>query len=170
MTEYISLKSLSEELKLDRSNLRKYVLKHGFTTYNIRTHDSRNQTTLALQLDDAESIRDLRKSQGFVKSNCPVDNNKGFFYIIQLVPELNPLRVKLGFATDVLTRLSAHQTAAPTAKLIKSWKCKRTWEIPAIECITQIECVHIANEVYECKNLYTLTERADNFFYIMPKL
>lgn len=44
----------------------------------------------------------------------------GFFYIIQLIPEVLPNRVKIGYTDNLDVRLKEHQTAAPTAKLIKS--------------------------------------------------
>jgi len=45
----------------------------------------------------------------------------GYFYIIQLVPEALPNRVKIVFADNVATRLAEHRTDAPTAKLLKTW-------------------------------------------------
>ena len=42
----------------------------------------------------------------------------GYFYLIQLIPEAMPNRVKIGFADNVERRLVEHQTAAPTAKLL----------------------------------------------------
>ncbi len=170
MPDYVSLKELAKELGIDRSGLRRYVLKSGIVPVNIRTADSRSQLTLALHVDDAEAIRQLRQKQGFgVVKFAPVENTNGCFYVIQLVPDLDPNRVKLGFANDVMTRLSAHQTAAPTATLLKAWSCKRSWEGPIIEGVTRIGCRLISNEVYECEDLEALVKRCDEFFrFISP--
>lgn len=167
--KYVTLTQLASELGLDRSNMRKYVLKHGFSPVRIRTPRSRGQLTLALTLDEAETIRELRQSQGFVKSQ-PVENSTGYFYIIQLIPEFAPNRVKLGFASDVQARLSTHRTSAPTARLVKFWPCKRSWESTAIASMTRIECELIAGEVFECRSLAGLIARSDEFFAILPSI
>lgn len=169
---HITLKELAHELGLDRSNMRKYILKHGFTPSTIRTNeysDGRNQAVLALSLEDAEAVRALRSKQGFGVSSCePLDNGHGFFYVIQLVPDLDPLRVKLGWTNNVLSRLDAHRTAAPTAELVKSCPCRKTWEMAAIHSVTRIDCHNIGNEVYRCDNLEALITRCDVFFALMP--
>ena len=149
--------------------MRKYVLKHGFTPVTIRTPESRAQLTLALTAEDAESIRALRQSQGFGAGTQSGDNGlAGSFYVVQVVPELAPNRVKLGFATDALARLSAHRTSAPTAQLVKAWPCHRSWEPCAITSMSRIDCRLIVNEVYECDDLAALIARGDDFFALMP--
>lgn len=169
LPEYVSIKQLADELGLDRSNMRKYVIKHGFNLVNIRTADSRGQLTLALTADDAEAVRALRESQGFCFKSCiPQCNDDGYFYVVQVIPEFDPNRVKLGFTNDIMGRLDAHRTAAPTAQLSKHWNCHRTWEVAAAASITREDCHLIANEVYECGSLDTLLIRADDFFAIMP--
>ena len=55
--EQITLKDLAKELQMDRSNLRKYVVSEGITTFQIRTLASRGQKTLALAREDADKIR-----------------------------------------------------------------------------------------------------------------
>ena len=47
-------------------------------------------------------------------------DRQGYFYIIQLVPEALPNRVKVGFADNVEKRLAEHRTAAPTAQAVAS--------------------------------------------------
>ena len=169
MTNYISLKQLATELNMDRSGLRKYILQHGFTPQNLRTADSRNQLALVLTGEEAETIRELRTRQGFGGSPKPVDNGKGQFYIVQLIPEIAPDRIKLGYANDASARLVAHQTAAPTAKLLKVWPCKRSWESVIIESITRVGCTLIANEVYVCNDLEALFERCAALFALLPQ-
>ena len=100
MPEYITLRELADEFGLDRSHTRKYVLKLGFSPIRIRTQDSKNQLTLAVTIEDAEAIREIRASQGYGSSGKPADNSKGYFYIIQVIPEFAPTRIKLGFGFD----------------------------------------------------------------------
>lgn len=167
---YITLRELAEDIGLDRSNTRKYVLHNGFSFTKIRDKDSR-QLVNALSEEDAESIRMLRQEQGFDDFDAKqsvVSNGNGFFYIVQLVPDLDPLRIKLGFASCVKARLSAHRTSAPTAELVATFPCKLIWERAAIDCVTRINCEAISKEVYSCDDLDALVARATEFFAIMP--
>lgn len=169
MSDYVSLKQLAEELGLDRSNMRKYVIKHGFTPVAIRLPETRGQLTLALSKEEAELVKEMRRRQGFIGQPRPVTSNGwGSFYVIQLVPELDPNRVKLGFTNDLSARLDAIRTAAPTATLLKHWPCMVSWERTAIASITRIGCDLIANEVYRCDSLEELMARGDAFFSLLP--
>ena len=167
--EYVTLKQLADELKMDRSHLRRYVLQNDFEPFKVRTAESRGQPTLALSPADAESVRDMRTQDGFTYSVGVPANGGGFFYVIQLLPSLAPNRVKLGFAISIEARLQSHRTAAPTAELIKAWPCKRSWETAAIASVTRIECQLLSGEVFDCESLDTLVSRCDEFFAIMPK-
>lgn len=168
--EYITLKDLSVELGMDRSNLRKYALSLGLAPIKVRTAKSHNQAILALVIKDAELLCQSRDDLGYSKVAPISDNGNGFFYVIRLVPDLDPCRVKLGFASDVKRRLSAHKTAAPTAELVKCWPCKRVWEIAAMDSLTRAGCELIAGEVYTCEDVDGLARRGNEFFEVMPCL
>ena len=166
--EYMTLSSLANELGMDRSNLIKYVKKHGIETHKRRTADSRGQPTLAVTYIQAEQIRQMRRQEGFgVEAVAPISDS-GEFYIIQLVPELDPRRLKLGFAENVNGRLSQHRTAAPTATVLKSWPCKRAWEKTVMDALTIERCRLIQNEVFECDSYEDLLRIADELFDILP--
>ena len=104
--DFVSLKQLATELGMDRSHARRYVLRHGVTPHKRRTQDSLNQLTLAVSMHEADLIRAKRREEGFLGSTKPVSKEVGEFYVIRLVPELDPRRVKLGFADDLLSRLA----------------------------------------------------------------
>ncbi len=78
-----------------------------------------------------------------------------------------PNRVKLGFADSVERRLAEHQTAAPTAKVLRSWPCKRSWDFAAMDSITRTGCKLVLNEVYE-GDVQGFIDRAEAFFAVMP--
>ncbi len=162
--DYVSLKQLAEELGLDRSNTRKYVLKHGVHPHKRRTPDSANQLTLALTMEESEFIRAKRK----VEMSKPVSKDVGVFYVIRLIPEIDPRRIKLGYADDIASRLSQHKTAAPTAILVKVWPCKRSWEGTVIDCLAATKCRLIQNEVFECEDIDALVKKADELFSLLP--
>lgn len=167
MQEYVSLKQLAREWGIDSSNARKYVLAQGFSFLKRRTASSHGQLANVLSKEDAETITAIREEQGFT-GKIVMGNGEGWFYIIQLIPELGPLRVKLGFASNVQNRLQAHRTAAPTAQLVKAWPCKRVWERAVMDSVTREGCELIANEVFECDDLIMLQNRGDEFFALMP--
>jgi len=171
MAEYVTLKELANKMGMDKSNARRYILKNGFAFRQIRTTKSRGQAENVLTQEDAESVVELRQRQFYdLSSSIDAVPAKAWFYIIQLVPDLNPMRIKLGYAIDVSQRLSAHRTSAPTAELLKAWPAKQSWEYAAIDSITRTNCQSISNEVYDCDNLETLVQRGDEFFALMPIL
>ncbi len=166
--DFVSLKQLAGELGMDRSHARRYILRLGFTPHKRRTPDSQNQLTLAVSIPEAELIRGKRREEGFFESTKPVVKEVGIFYVIRLVPELDPRRLKLGFADDLLSRLCQHRTAAPTAAVVKSWPCKRAWEGTVMDCLTVVNCRLILNEVFECDDVDALIARADKLFDLLP--
>ncbi|MEW6252455.1 MAG: hypothetical protein AB1716_17590 [Planctomycetota bacterium] len=166
--EFISLKRLAEQLGMDRSHARRYVLRLGFHPKKRRTLDSANQLTLTLTAAEAQAIVAQRSEAGFLDSERAVSNEHGVFYVVQLVPDLDPLRLKLGFAADMNERLSQHRTAAPTATCVRIWPCRRSWELAAIDCITRVGCRLIINEVYEADDVDAAVRRGDEFFSVMP--
>lgn len=166
--DLVSLKELAEKIGLDRSNTRKYVLKLGIRPHKRRTPDSRNQLTLAVTKDEADRIIDERETKGFTSSAKIVESDTGVFYVIQLVPEFDTRRIKLGFALDLNERMAQHKTAAPTAKVLKSWPCRRAWELTVMDCLSAANCRLILNEVFECDDLAALLRRGDEFFALLP--
>ena len=92
----------------------------------------------------------------------------GYFYIIQLVPEALPNRVKIGYTDNLNTRLREHQTAAPTATFLGHWKCEWLWDQAAMDSITRIDCHLVMNEVYE-GDIEGFLNRAEEFFSLMPQ-
>lgn len=166
--EFVSLKELAETIGLDRSNTRKFVLKLGIKPHKRRTPDSRNQLTLAVTKEEAERIIGDRETKGFTSSARIVESETGLFYIIQLVPELDPRRIKLGFALDLNDRLAQHKTAAPTATVVKSWPCRRAWELTVMDSLSATNCRLILNEVFECDDLDALLRRGDKLFALLP--
>ena len=65
MVQLITLRQLAEELNIDRSNLRRYILKKGITFKRIRTESGRHQLEIALTSKDADKIREIRDKEGY---------------------------------------------------------------------------------------------------------
>jgi hypothetical protein len=166
--DFVTLKELSDLINLDKSNARKLILKYGISPQKRRTSDSRNQLTLTVTKSEADYVIEKRKEMGFLDSTRTVSNDIGVFYIIQLIPELDQKRIKLGFAEDVSARLSQHRTSSPTSIVIKTWACKRSWEKTIIDCLSFRNCKLILNEVYECEDIKELIKIGDDLFAILP--
>jgi len=166
--DYVTLAELAESWGIDRSAARKWAIKEGVAFRRVRTPQTRGQATLALTLDEAEALTQRRRDHGYSENIAALPTDQGVFYVVQLVPDLKPNRVKLGFAQDAETRLRGHQTAAPTATLLKTWPARAAWEFAAIASVTREGCQHISDEVYDCENLQALVNRADAFFALMP--
>jgi biotin operon repressor len=166
---YISIRHLAEQLGMDRSHARRYVLKLGFKPQKRRTADSGSQLSLTVTTEEADAILRHRSDQGFTAEGKAVESVAGVFYLIQLVPELDPKRIKLGFAIDITDRLAQHRTAAPTAIILKSWPCKRSWEATVMDCLSSVACRHILNEVFECDSLEDMIGKGDELFHILPE-
>lgn len=165
------LSQIADEFGMDRSNARKYALKKGFNFIQTRDPLSR-QVVNSLTKEDAEIFRSIRLNEGLGKLDYPamINGETGLFYLIQLIPELSENRVKLGFSNEISARLASHRTSSPTAVLIKSWDCKRTWERTAMDSATRTGCRLIANEVFECDSVDKIADRLDTFFSIMPNV
>jgi hypothetical protein len=156
---FISIKELANRLGMDRSHARRYILRLGYAFHKRRTQDSGGQLTLCVSTSEADEIVSQRAGQGFTASTIVAVSDVGIFYVIQLVPELDPKRLKLGFAESIDQRLSQHRTAAPTAKVLRAWPCKRTWELTAMDSLTRLDCRLILNEVFECDDPEALGKR-----------
>jgi hypothetical protein len=165
--EFVTLKQLSEEIGMDRSHVRRYVIALGIEPKKRRTADSGGQLTLTVSNEEAEFIKQKREEHGYLGSSKPVEKEIGSFYIIQLVPELDPKRIKLGFADDVNQRLNQHRTSAPTAKVLKTWACKRSWEKTVIDSLSSVGGKLILNEVYEFSDVEKLIEHGNKLFDLL---
>ena len=87
----------------------------------------------------------------------------GIFYLIQLEPEYDPNRIKLGFANDLDERLRKHRCSAPYAKVLKFWQCRRLWEKTVIECVTS-DCERLHTEVFRAVSLEGVIAKCSQFF------
>ena len=167
--DYVTLKELGEELSMDRSNLRKYILGLGIESSMVRTLESRGQLTLAVTSDQADVVRQQREEEGFLSDILILPKEWGSFYLIQVVPELDSQRIKVGFAIDLDSRLRDFRCIAPTCQVLVTWSCKRIWEKTAIDCLSELCIEGLSNEVFRCENLEALIGKGDRFFSLMPK-
>jgi hypothetical protein len=165
---FVPLSELAKDLNMHRTHVKAFAIKHGVHITRIRTMASGHQETLAVSATDADALRQAR--QQWI-SGEPVNsdrNGKGWFYIVQPLPDLEPSRIKLGFSANNEQRLASYRTICPDATIVKTWPCRFTWEQCAIASATRIECKQIGQELFHCENLTNLVQRCDDFFALLP--
>ena len=91
----------------------------------------------------------------------------GVFYLIQLEPEFDPGRFKVGFATNIDERLRSHRTVAPLCRLVATWPCKALWEKTAIDSVCD-GCERLYTEVFRAPSIKEVENRCESFFEVMP--
>lgn len=171
MADLIRLPDIAKRLRIDLSTVRRLIAKEG-DSLKLTLHRCKHDRLFLSSEDAARLIESYEARRGPVAMTEENDeaatyDRYGYFYVIQLVPEALPNRVKIGFADNVDKRLAEHRTAAPTAKLLKAWPCKRSWDYAAMDSITRTGCKLVLNEVYEGE-IKDFIERGDAFFSMMP--
>lgn len=171
MATYRTYREIADELGVSIDTIRRNVESQknelNLEPIKRKTPSSKGALVACLSSDDAENLIRYYKNRGNTKSELNNNRNYGFFYLIQLIPEFQPNRVKIGFADDVKKRFKEHQTSSPTAKLIGYWPCKRAWDQAAMDSIARTDCKYVLNEVYE-GDIEEFKKRAEEFFAIMP--
>ena len=171
MAEMVRIAEIAKRLGVDLTTVRRLIARES-DTLQIELHRGKGDKIL-LTKDNAERlVASYEARRGPVSTSADAAESAkydryGYFYLIQLVPEALPNRVKIGFADNVEKRLGEHRTAAPTAKLLKSWPCKRSWDYAVMDSITRTGCKLVLNEVYEGE-ISGFIERGDAYFALMP--
>jgi T5orf172 domain len=175
MDDYLSFFDLAQKLEVSYDTVRRTIARYsdelGITILKRKTSSSRGALTQCISLDAANRLITFLDSK--TKDNAKNDDQEfffqrfGYFYIVQLVPELMPNRVKIGYTDNLAQRLRDHQTSAPTARYVKYWECKRSWDQAVMDSITRSDCQLVMNEVYE-GDVTLFVQRADEFFALLP--
>jgi predicted GIY-YIG superfamily endonuclease len=178
--ERVAIVDLADELQVRKQRIFKLLQRLGIRATQRREPERGNQNVATVSLSEAAAIRqELARAAELVtgealhvsKAGIPValSDDVGFFYIIQLEPDHDPGRFKVGFTTDLEGRLQKHRCSAPFAKYLRSWPCRRLWERAAMDCATD-GCEQLHTEVFRTASLDAVASRADTFFSVMPRL
>jgi len=169
MAEMVKISEIAKRLSLDMGTVRRLIARES-EELGLKLTRGKSDALL-LSRDDADKLIASYQARRGPVSTASADSAQfdryGYFYLIQLVPEALPNRIKIGFADNVEKRLAEHRTAAPTAKLLKAWPCKRSWDYAAMDSITRDGCKLVLNEVYEGE-IQGFLERGEQFFSMMP--
>jgi hypothetical protein len=171
MAEMIKIAEIAKRLGVDLTTVRRLIARES-EALQIKLHRGKGDKLLLTREDAERLIASYEARRGPIFASVEAsDTTKydryGYFYLIQLVPEALPNRLKIGFTDNVDKRLAEHRTAAPTAKLLKTWPCKRSWDYAVMDSITRTGCKLVLNEVYEGE-INGFIERGDFYFALMP--
>jgi len=168
----IAVVALAEELGVRKQRLFKVLKRSGIQPVLRRDGARGGQRIATITASEAAALREALRSR---EAGHPTlsdvlyrpGEEVGVFYLVQLEPDHDETRIKVGFTADLEARLRKHRTAAPFATVIKSWPCRRGWERAAIDSITRgYEQLH--TEVFRAGSLDEARSRGDAFFGIMP--
>ncbi|MBE9152868.1 GIY-YIG nuclease family protein [Cyanobium sp. LEGE 06113] len=175
-TNPISVIDAAARLEVEKYNVFKILKRLGIETFTERSSDPnhKGQAIAYITQDDFGVLQQeviSRSLSGSVSDSdddyANLQGGYGFFYVIQLEPEHDPGRFKVGFAVSIPERLRSHRCSAPFAVVIKSWPCKRVWERTAIDCVT-VECDQLHTEVFRTEDLDAVIGKCEQFFGLMP--
>jgi hypothetical protein len=161
MDHFVPLYQLVAELGLDRVEARERLRKCGVRPHKVRAGGTDGPVVVCLTPDEADCLR-----AGGPGGDC---RHPGVCYIIQLVPDLDPHRVRVGFTDDLSAALARLRVGAPTAAVLRSWPCRPAWAAAAADCLTS-GCRPFLGDVLECDDLDGLVARGDRLFAILPTL
>lgn len=168
--ELISVIDMASELGKQKQHIFKLLDRLGVERILEKSASARGQKIAYVKPEDYERVKEYFSGVDSETSGLNVDSNTGgVFYLIQLEPDHDSGRFKLGFATNIEERLRSHKTAAPYSKVLKTWPCKLLWEKTAIESVAQ-GCERLHTEVFRSESIEEIKLRCDQFFSLMPVL
>jgi hypothetical protein len=177
-TDQIAIVDLADDLQVRKQRIFKILARLGIRSSQRRDSNRGNQNVATITLADAAVVRaEIEKGSAASTSAEPragwaavsYSDDVGFFYLIELEPEHDRGRFKVGFTMDLDGRLQKHRCSAPFAKYVQTWFCRRAWERAAIDCATQ-GCERIHTEVFRAVSLGDVTDRVESFFKVMPNV
>ena len=167
-SEIISVIDIAKDLGKHNAHIFKILGRLGIETVKEKSSGARGQKIAYITTDNYDQIREyLAGTEDGSEMLITQTDVGGVFYLIQLEPEHDPGRFKLGFATNIEERLRSHKTAAPFSRVLKTWPCKLLWEKTAIECVSQ-GCLRLHTEVFRTESIGEVQSRCERFFKLMP--
>ena len=153
----------------------KILKRLGIDTTKQRDSSRRNQLVAYITQTDLERVAielqaiaerdesDLSDNEG---GDDFISAKTGVFYLIQLEPQFDPGRFKVGFAASISERLRSLRCCAPFATVIRSWPCRRLWEKTAIDSVSA-GCDRIHTEVFRAESMDEIVAKCERFFAVM---
>lgn len=170
MAEYVSVIDAARQLNKGKQTVFKIMRRLGIEHEKRRDPGSGNQMVAFITKEDLDRIRREMSASAAPSDGDEAaaldDMEQGVFYLIQLEPEHDPGRFKLGFTVSLQERLTKLRCSAPYATVLGTWPCRRRWEKTAIDCVTA-RCAQLHTEVFRSDALDAVRARCAEFFGLM---
>ena len=172
--ESISVSDAAARLGMKKQTLFKVIKRYGLSTIKQKSTSHRGQSISYLSQSDFDFIVnnytvDKSNANDTSSNSSPVQADQGVFYLIQLEPEHDPGRFKLGFTSNMPERLRSHRCSAPFSEVLETWPCHTLWEKTAIDSVTQ-NCEKLHTEVFRTDDINEIKQKCEQFFSLMPAL
>lgn len=174
--ELISVIDAAKQLGKYKQTLFKIIKKLKITPMKQKHSQHRGQAITCISKEEFDRIAEYflvnqnsNRETDIGHSNEAALTDTGVFYLIQLEPNHDPGRFKVGFASTMNERLRQHRCAAPFARIIGTWPCRRLWEQTAIDCVTA-DCEKIHTEVFKTDAIENVKNKCIQFFALMPEI
>ena len=159
MDDFITLRQVAAELGLDRVQTRERLRQRNIRPHKVHANGPDGPVVLALTRTEVQRFREGDLTGPGIDS--------GAYYVIQLVPDLDARRVKLGFSPDPAGHVTILRAGAPTARLLRAWPCRPAWAPAAHDCLAG-DCRPITDGVFDCDELDQCVARGETFFTLLP--
>ena len=164
----ISVIDAAEDLGRRKQHLFEVLKRLGIEPIMAQGPGAHGQRISYLSLEQYGLLKkELAESNAQSADDVGADHVSSVFYLIQLEPDHDPGRFKLGFASSIEERLRAHRTAAPLCQVVATWPTKPLWEKTAIDSIAR-GCERLHTEVFRADSLAGIEARGNAFFALMP--
>jgi hypothetical protein len=176
--EPVSVVDLANQVGKRKQTIFKVLARLNIQTTKQRSTSSRGQLIAYITSQEAQIVLSELNSRAEARNTntesrsadiAVSDAELGVFYLLELEPQYDPGRFKVGFAASLSERLQKHRCSAPLLKVVKYWPCKRLWERTAIDAVT-FDCERIYTEVFRTDSIVNIAERCNQFFALMPKV
>ena len=172
--DLISVIQASEHLGKRKQTVFKVLKRLGIRTQKQRHSSHKNQLIAYITKGEFQMVQEdlaASPSSPSESNQSPNLNSEelGCFYLMQLEPNHDPSRFKVGFTSSIPERLRALKCSAPFVAILGTWPCKRSWEKTVIECVS-FECERLHTEVFRSNSIEDVRRKCQSFFDLMPKL
>lgn len=169
--ELISVIDIARQIGKPKQGIFKKLKSLGIETQKLRGSNSRGQLISYITKEEFKILRqEINISSASVLDGANSSEiDSGVFYLIQLEPEHDPGRFKVGFTSNMAERLRSHRCSAPFSTVLKTWACRSLWEKTAIDCVSA-NCERLHTEVFRAESIDEVIAKCDRFFELMPSL
>jgi hypothetical protein len=171
--EPISVIDAAKQLGQYKQTILKIIKKLNIATIKQRHSEHRGQAISYITPEDLTRLATYFSNNKKSLDEVAIDHSNeidlsdtGVFYLIQLEPNHDPGRFKVGFATIIDERLRKHLCSAPFSTVIGTWPCRRLWEQTAIDYVTA-DCEKIHTEVFKTNTIESVKIKCEQFFSLM---